>query len=173
MINLDSITNENNKEHDEKWLFIPDHPYGIFIIDGFGSGKTNALLNLIKEQDDIDKIYLHVKDLSEPKYELLIKKCEDVGIKYCTHPNEFIETSDTMDEVYENIDNYNPSRKRKFLILFDDMIADIMSNKKFKAIIKELFIRLSEYFTCFYHSVLFFYSKRCQIKFNALFDYEN
>ena len=67
MINLDSITNENNKGHNEKWPYIPDHPYKILIIGGSGSGKTNALLNLIKEQDDIDKIYLYGKDLSEPK----------------------------------------------------------------------------------------------------------
>ena len=66
MINLDSITNENNKEHNEKWPFIPDHPYRILIIGGSGSGKTNALPNLIKEQGDISKIYLYAKDLSEP-----------------------------------------------------------------------------------------------------------
>ena len=111
------------------------------IIGGCGSGKTNALLNLIKEQDDIDKIYLYAKDLSEPKYEFLIKKREDVGIKYCNDPNAFIECSNRMDDVYQNIDDYNPSRKRKILIVFDDMIADIMTNKKFQAIIKELFIR--------------------------------
>ena len=99
------------------------------------------MLNLIKEQDDIDKIYLYAKDLSEPKYEFLIKKHEDVGIKYCNDPNAFIECSNTMDDVYENIDDYNPNRKRKILILFDDMIADIMTNKKFQSMIKELFIR--------------------------------
>ena len=141
MINLDSITNENNKEHIEKWPFIPDHPYRILIIGGSGSGKTNALLNLVKEQDDIDKIYLYAKDLSEPKYEFLIKKREDVGIKYCNDPNAFIECSNRMDDIYQNINDYNPSRKRKILIVFDDMIADIMTNKKFQAIIKELFIR--------------------------------
>ena len=108
---------------------------------GSGSGKTNALLNLIKEQDDIDKIYLYAKDLSEPKYEFLIKKREDAGIKHFNDTEAFIECSNTMDDVYENIDNYNPSRKRKILIVFDDMIADIMTNKKFQAIIKELFIR--------------------------------
>ena len=75
MINLDSITNENNKKHNEKWPYIPDHPYRILIIGGSGSGKTNALLNLINEQDHIDKIYLYAKDLSERKY--LIKKREN------------------------------------------------------------------------------------------------
>ena len=141
MINLDSITNENNKEHNEKWPFIPDHPYRILIIGGSGSGKTNALLNLIKEQDDIDKIYLYAKDLSEPKYEFLIKKCEDFRIKRLNDSNAFIECSNTVEYIYGNIDDYKPSRKRKILIVFDDMIADIMSNEKFQAIIKELFIR--------------------------------
>ena len=74
MINLDSITNRNKVEHDEKWPFIPDHSYRILIIGVYASGKTNPLLNLIKEEDDIDKIYLHAKDLSEPKYEFLIKR---------------------------------------------------------------------------------------------------
>ena len=145
MINLDSITNENNKEHNEKWPYIPDHPYRILIIGGSGSGKTNTLLNLINEQKDIDKIYLYAKDLSEPKYEFLIKKRENVGIKYCKDPNAFIECSNTMDDVYRNIDDYNPSRKRKILIVFGDTIVEIMSNKKFQAIIKELFIRCKKF----------------------------
>ena len=139
MINLDSITNENNKKHNEKWPYIPDHPYKILIIGGSGSGKTNTLLNLTKEQDNIDKIYLYAKDLNEPKYEFLIKKRDDVGIKYCNDPNAFTECSNRIDDVYQNIDDYN--RNRKILIVFDGMIADIMSNKKFQAIIKELFIR--------------------------------
>ena len=73
MINLDSITNENNKEHSEKWPYIPDHSYRILIIGGSGLGKTNAMLNLINEKSNIDKIYLYVKDLNKPKYEYLIK----------------------------------------------------------------------------------------------------
>ena len=141
MINLDSITNKNNKEHNEKWLFLPDHLYRILIIGGSGSGETNALLNLRKEQDDIDKIYLHGKDLSETKYEFLIKNREDAGTKHFNDRNVFIECSNRMNDVYHNIDDYNPNRKRKTLIVFDDMIADIMANKKFQAIIKELFIR--------------------------------
>ena len=141
MINLDSITNENNKKHNEKWPYIPDHLYRIIIIGGSGSGKTNALINLINEQNDIDKIYLYARDLNEPKYKILIKKREDAGIKHLNNPNTFIECSNTMDDVYENINDYNLIRKRKTIIVFDDMIADIMGNKRFQAIIKELFIR--------------------------------
>ena len=111
------------------------------IIGGSGSGKTKLLLTLVKKQDDIDKIYLYAENFIEPKYEFLIKKHEVVGIKYCNDPNAFIECSNRIDDVYQNIDDYNPSRKIKILIVFDDMIADILSNKTFQAIIKELFIR--------------------------------
>ena len=131
MFNLDDITNENNKEHNKKWPFIPDHLYRILIIGGSGSGKTNTLLNLINEQNDIDKIYLYARDLSEPKYEYLIKKREDAGIKHLNNPNAFIECSNTMDDVYENIDDYNPNKQRKILIVFDHMMAVIMADKKF------------------------------------------
>ena len=113
----------------------------MLIIGGSGSGKTSALFNLIKEQDDIDKIYLYAKDLSKPNYEVWIKKREDGGIKHLEDSNAFIECSNTMKNIYENIDDYNPNRKRKILIVFDYMIADIMTNKKIQAIIKELFIR--------------------------------
>ena len=92
--------------------------------------------NLINEQNHIDKIYLYAKDLKEPKYKIVIKKREDAIIKYLNHPNAFIECSNTMNDVYENIHVYNSSRKRKILIVFDDVIADTMTNKKFQAIIK-------------------------------------
>ena len=130
MINLDDITNENNEEHNEKWPYIPDHPYRILIIGGSGSGKTNTLLHLIKKQDDIDKVYLYAKDSSELKHEFLIKKRENAGIKHLNDPKAFIESSNTMDEVFKSINDYNPSIKRKVLIVFEDMVADIMSNKK-------------------------------------------
>ena len=87
MFNLDDITNEKNKEHNNKWPFIPNHPYRILIIGVSGPRKTNALLNLIKEQDDIDKIYLNAKDLSEPKYEFLIKKRDDAEAKHLNDSN--------------------------------------------------------------------------------------
>ena len=102
--------------------------------------KKNALINLINEQKFIDKIYFYARDLSEPKYEYLIKKWEDVGIKHINNPNASIGYSNTMDDVYKSIHDYNPNRKRTILIFFDDMTADIMANKKLQAIIKELFI---------------------------------
>ena len=91
MINLDSIKNENNKEHNEKWPSISDHLYRILITGGSGSGKTNVLLNLISQQDHIDKIYFHGKDLSERKYKFLIKKREDAGTKHLNNSKAFIE----------------------------------------------------------------------------------
>ena len=79
---------------------------------------------------------MYAKDLSEPKYEYLIKKREDAGIKNVTDPNAFIVFSNMMDDVCEDIDNYNPKRNKIVLIVFGDMIPDIRSNKKFQAIIK-------------------------------------
>ena len=93
------------KKHNEKWPYFPDHPYITLII---GSGKTNTFLNLVEKQDYhdvIDKIYLYVKDLSEPKYEYLIKKPEDTGRKHVNNPNTFIVCSNMMDDVYGDIDN--------------------------------------------------------------------
>ena len=85
--------------------------------------------------------YLYDKDLIEPKYQFLIERCENAGIKIVDNTSAFIENSNTMDDVYNNIDDYNPSRKGKVLIVFDDIFADIMASKKFQAIIKDPFIR--------------------------------
>ena len=140
MIKFDDIVSENKTKDNKNWPYIPDHPYRILIIGGLGSGKANVSINLINEQNDIDKMYVYARDLSEPKYEYLIKKCEDVGIKHLNNPNAFIECTNTMDEVYDNINDDNSNRRRKILIVFD-LIADIMANKKFQAMIKDLFIR--------------------------------
>ena len=136
MINLDSITNKNNKKRNEKWPYIPDHYYKILIMGGSGSGKTNALFNLINEKNYIDKIYFHARHLNEPKYEYLIKNREDVGRKHVNNSNAFIECSNKMDDIYENINDYNLNRRRNILIAFDNTIADIMNNKTFQAITK-------------------------------------
>ena len=83
---------------------------------------------------------MYTKYLSEPKYELLIKRCEDAVTKHLNDPNVFIECFNTMDDVHENIDDYNPNKKRKVLNVFDDIIADIITNKTVQSLIKELFI---------------------------------
>ena len=133
MFNLGNVATKNDNK---TW------PYRILIIGPSGSGKTNALLNLIQRDNNIiDKIYLYAKDLEEPRYQLLIKKREQAVIKKLNDPTAFIEYSNTMDDVYNNIDNYNAKIKRKVFLVFDGMTADIITNKKYQAIIKELFIR--------------------------------
>ena len=141
MINFDDYTNENIVEHNSKWPYIPDHPYRIVIIGGSGSGKTNALLNLINNQPDIDKIYLYAKDPYEKKYQYLINKREKVGLNHSNDPKAFMEYSNDMQDVYKNIEDYNPIKKRKVLIISDEMIADMISNNKLNRIVTELFIR--------------------------------
>ena len=128
MFNLDAITNKNNKDDDKNW------PYRMLIIGPSGSGKTNVLLTLIHEQNNNNPIYLYAKDLNEPKYQFLIENHENAGIKHYNDPSAFTEYSNTMDDVY------NTRTKRKILIVLDDC-ADVMTNKEFQVIIKELFIR--------------------------------
>ena len=110
-------------------------------LGGSGSGKTNSLLNLLNNQPDIDKIYLYAKDPYEAKYQYLINKREKVGLDHFKDPKAFMEYSNDMEDVYKNIENYNPGKKRKILIVFDDMIADIINNKKLNPLVTELFIR--------------------------------
>ena len=86
MINFDDYTNEKKTKQNPNWPYVPDNPYTILIIGGSGSGKTNALLNLINNQPGIDKIYLYAKDLYEPKYQLLIDKRESTGLKHFDDP---------------------------------------------------------------------------------------
>ena len=141
MINFDDYTNENKRKHNPNWPYIPDHLCRILIIRGSGSGKTNTLLNLIENQPDIDKIYLYAKDPYESKYQYLINKRESVGINHFKDPKAFIEYSNDMHDVYKNIDEYNPDKENKILIVFDDMIADMIHNRKLNSIVTELFIR--------------------------------
>ena len=141
MINFDEITNDNPIKHNKNWPYIPDFPYRMLIIGGSGSGKTNALLNLINKQEDIDKIYLYVKDPYELKYQYLINKRQEVGQKHFNNPNAFIEYSNDINEVYDNIEDYNPKREHKVLIVIDDMIADMLANKKLQRPVVDLFIR--------------------------------
>ena len=114
----------------------------MLIIGPSGSGKTNTLLHLIDKFHPIDKICLYAKDTDEEKYQYLINKREQVGIKNLNDPHAFIEYSNDMNDVLEDINNYNKNRDKKVFISFDDMIADIMRSEKFKAIVKELFINI-------------------------------
>ena len=141
MINFDNYVNENKTEHKPNWSCIPDKPYKILIIGSSWSGKRNLLLNLIENKPDIDKIYLYAKDPYEAKYQYLINKREGVGINHFNDPKAFIEYSNDMHDVYKNIDDYNPDKENKILIVFDDMIADMIHNKKLNSIVTELFIR--------------------------------
>ena len=114
MINFGEYTNEKKIEHNLKWPYIPDHPYRILIIGSSGSGKTNALLNLINNQLDIDKIYLYAKDSYEAKYQYLINKREKVGLDHFDDHKTFIEYSNDIQDVYKNIDDYNPGKNMKY-----------------------------------------------------------
>ena len=99
MINFDGYANENKTKHNQKWPYIPDHPYRILVIEGSGSGKTNALLNLINNQPDIDKIYLYAKDPYEAKYQSLFNKRESTGLKHFNDNKAFIEQPNDMQDV--------------------------------------------------------------------------
>ena len=132
MINFDDYTNENKTEHNPKWPYLPDHPHIILIVGGSGSRKTNGLLNFINNQPDIDKIYLYAKDPYEAKYQYLINKREKVGLDHFKDPKAFMGYSNDMQHIYKNIEDYNPGKKRKILIVFDDMIADMINNEKLR-----------------------------------------
>ena len=141
MINFDNYVNENKTEHNKNWPYIPDHPYRILIIGGSGCGKINVLLNLIQNQPDILKIYLYTKDPYEVKYQYLIKIREKVGIDHHNDPRAYIEYSSDMHDVYKKINYYNHDKENIILIVFDEMIADMINNKKLNSVITELFIR--------------------------------
>ena len=132
MINFDDFTNENKRKHNPNWPYIPDHPYRILIMRNSGSGKTNTLLNLINNQLYIDKIYLYAKDPYEDKYQFLMNKRESIGLKHFNDPKAFIEYSNNMHEKYD--------KENKILTVFDDMIHDMINNKKLNSVVTELFI---------------------------------
>ena len=140
MISFDDILNENKDAHNKNWPYIPDDPYRILIIGGSGSGKTNTLLNSIENEPHIDKIYLHEKDLYESKYQYLINK-RGVGINHFKDIKAFTKYSNDMRNVYMNTDHYNPEKWNRILIVFDDIIADMIQNKKVNSVVTELFIR--------------------------------
>ena len=118
MISFDDYANENKTEHNLKWSYIPDHPYKILVIGGSGSGKTNALLNLINNQPGIDKIYLYIKEPYEKKCQFLINKRKSTGLNHFNEAKAFTEYSNDMHDVYKNIEEYNIGKNCKILIVF-------------------------------------------------------
>ena len=96
---------------------------------------------MIKNQSDIDKLYLCAKDPHKAKYQFLINKRENTGLKHFNGSKTFLEYSNDMQDVYKNIDEYNVDKECKILIVFDDMIADMINNKKLNSVITKLFIR--------------------------------
>ena len=137
MINFGDVTKGNiKKNHPVACKFLIIHT-----IEGSGCGKTNSLFMLICHQSDIHKIYLYAKHPFEAKYQLLINKQESIGLKHLNDCKAFIEYQDDMDEFYKNIEEYNPNKKLKILIIFDDMTADMLSNRKLNHIVTELSIR--------------------------------
>ena len=140
MINFDDIVKENIKKHNPNWPQISNHPYRILIIGGSRSGKRNSLFNLISQQPGIDNFYLYPKDPYEAKHQFLINKRESTCLKHFNDSKAFIEYSNNMVDIYKNIEDYNPNKKQKILTGFDDMITDILSNKKLNPIVIKLFI---------------------------------
>ena len=139
------------------------------IVGPTGSGKTNYLLSSIQRDNNIiDKIYSYAKDLEEPKYKFLINKREKAGINFNNDPTAFIEHSNSMNDVFSKIEDYNKKRKRKVLIIFDDMISHVMYDKKVQSVLKDLFIRCRKSHHIF-NTITFFSAKRCKIKLYSLY----
>ena len=134
-INVDDVLKEETKEH-SNWSQIPD-PYIILRIRGSASGKKN----LLSQQPNIGKVYLYAKDPYEAKYQFLIHNKQSTGLKHFNDFKAFIEYCNNMDDIYKNIEEYSPNKKQKVLIVFNDMVSDMLSNRKLTQIGTELFIR--------------------------------
>ena len=140
MIDFDDYANENKAKHTLNCPYILDDSYRILIIGGSGSGKTDALLNLINNQSDTNKIYLYAKDPYKSKYQQLINKSEKEDLDHFNDSKAFSEYSNDMQDIYKNIDEYNTHKECKILIVFDDMIVDMINCKKLNSIATDLFI---------------------------------
>ena len=161
------------KKHNPNWPYIPDHPYRILIVGGSGSGKASTLLNLINNQPDINKTYLYAKDPYKDKFQFLINKTESIGLKHFNDPKAFIENSNDMHDVYKNINDCNPDKEYKILIVFNDMIADMINNKKLNSIVTELFIRGRKLNISLVFITQSYFKVPSDVKYYSLFHYEN
>ena len=124
--------------------------------------ESNFLFTFISQRSNIDKIYLYAKDLLGANYQFLINKTERTGLKCFIYSTAFIEYSDDMDDIYKNIKEYNPFKKRKMVIVFDDMTTDMFSKKKLNPIVTESFIRGRKLniSLVLYYSILFFCTEK-------------
>ena len=133
------------------------------------------MLNPISHEPDIDEIYIYGKDPHETKYQLLINKTESTGLKFLNDSKAFIEFSNDMDDIYKNIKEYNLNKNQKILIRLDDIIADMLSNKKLNPIVTEIFIRRRKLNMSFVFITQSYFTvpKNIRLKFNTLFGYDN
>ena len=130
--------------------------------------KTNYLLNSTQKNNNIiGKIYLYAKDLEEPKYQFLIEKREKAGLKNLKDGSAFIEHSNNMDDIYDDIEDYNKMGKRRVLIVFDDMISHVMPNKKAQQVLKDLFIRCRKLNISLYFLTQSYFSVPKDVRFNC------
>ena len=141
MINFDDYVNENKTEHNLKWPYYSRSSIQNINNRRLTLRKNKCIIKLINNQTDINKTYLYAKDPYEAKYEFLINKRKNTRLKHFDDPKAFIEYSNNMEDVYKNIEEYDLGKKHKTLIVFDDMIADMINNKKLNSVVTELFIR--------------------------------
>ena len=139
MIRFDDVIKEERKQHNPIQPKTSDHIYRILIISGSGSGKINSLSDLINQQPAIDKVFLYAKDPYKSKYQFLINKHKNTGIKYFNDSKAFIEYSNDMNDIYKNTEEYNSNKKRKTLTVFNDIITDMLCNKRRYTTVAELF----------------------------------
>ena len=163
MVDFDGVTNKNIKEHNPNWPQIPDHLFRVLVFGGSGSGKSNSSVNWINHQQDIHKMYLYAKDTFEAKYHCLINKQEKKkDLKHFNYSEAFIVYSNDIDDIYKNVEEHNPNKRRKILIIFDVMIADMLSNKKCYASSNWNIYEKKEtkHFSHFYDTILFCCTKK-------------
>ena len=140
-IKFDDVTNQNIEKHNSNWLQISDYSSRILIIGGSESWKANSIFNLISQPPDIDKKNVYTKDPYKAKYQFLHNKQESTGLNQINDSKAFIEYANDIDDVNKNFEEHNPNKKLKILIVFDEMIADMLNSKKLNPVATVLFMR--------------------------------
>ena len=167
MFDFDYIATRDMKEYNSNWLEIPNHPYKTLITGGSVSGKTHSLLTQINHEPDTDNVYSYGKDPNEAKYQVLINKKESTGLKYLNDSKDFIEYSNDMNDIYKNIEEYNPNKKRKILHGFDNMITDMLNDKELNPIVTEFFISVRKLNICLVFTTQSYFAVLKNIRLNS------